>query len=70
MEPPDMFDGFYNNMFPRKARQRKFAWLPHRCNNSGKIIWLTYAYFNDYDVYEHSWITKEEYILERLKGEV
>ena len=69
MEPPDIFDGFYDNMFPRKSRQRKFALLPHLCNNSGKIIWLTYAYFNGYDVYEHPWITKEEYILERLKGE-
>ena len=64
------------------GKQLKFALFPRRCYITGRIIWLESAYcvtamyrpaFLEYksdgifDVYEHRWYTKNEYLIARLK---
>ncbi len=59
-----------------------FAWLPHRCDRTNQLIWLSYAYCGTM-YYEDikgviskrvpmstRWLTTEEYILGALKGTV
>lgn len=51
----------------------EFAWLPHRCELSKKLIWLKYAYrgearLGDYmDPRDIRWRTNEEHILKLIK---
>ena len=64
------------------GRQLKFALFPRRCHITKRRIWLEFAYcvtamyrpaFLEYksdgifDVYEHRWYTKNEYLIARLK---
>jgi hypothetical protein len=55
----------------------KFAWLPRRCCISGERIWLKKAYKGTAmwtgpgePVFQHEWVTKEEYLFARLKGQL
>jgi len=55
----------------------KFAWLPHKCQLSGKRIWLKTAYRGmavytgpGDPVYEYKWLTKEDFMLARLRGKI
>lgn len=55
----------------------KFAWLPHRCEFSRRLIWLKQAYCGTavftgpgMPVYEYRWATREEYLIARLKGKL
>ena len=59
---------FYNNGY--LGAQLKFAWLPEKCNISGKRIWLEYAYeliamrhLNpENPIFEYRWHNKNEHI--------
>jgi hypothetical protein len=53
-----------------------FAFMPHKCIKSGKIIWLKFGYLGITDTsdfgsghdYKFEWVTKEEFVLMVLKG--
>jgi len=52
-----------------------FAFLPHRCGISNKLIWLKYAYactksvnYGDGRYHDTTWRTREEHIIALLKG--
>jgi hypothetical protein len=55
----------------------RFVLSPKRCEISKKIIWLEYAYKGtaiwsgpDGNIVEYHWVTKEEFIVGRLKGQL
>ena len=64
-------------MFYRRAGWKlKFAWLPHRCDFSRKLIWLKFGYvgatiYTGYGepVVERYWHTKEEHLIWKLTRE-
>jgi hypothetical protein len=52
-----------------------FAWLPHRCSTSGKLIWFKRAYLGikmytgpGTPVYEYTWLEKKYFLIEKIKG--
>jgi hypothetical protein len=68
---------WYQSFF-RKAQWRlTFAWRPHRCFLSDKWIWLELGYQGEAvwtgpgePVFENRWLTKNEFIVQRLKGTI
>jgi hypothetical protein len=58
--------------------QRKFAFLPHQCQNTGKYIWLKWAYMveiyaSDWEsghtwTEQCFWCTEEQFVIMILKG--
>jgi hypothetical protein len=75
LAPLDSLYGGQRSFYYRAGWQLKFAWLPHRCINSDHIIWLKFAYIGTAiwtgpgeDIVECNWLTKEEYLFNRLKG--
>lgn len=66
----------YDEMFyDRAVWYLNFAWRPRRCDRSGAIIWLTRAYRGTVmwfgpgePIMEHRWLTKDQYILGKLRG--
>lgn len=74
MEPPDEWDGNFFNAPWATIWERKFAIVPHKSLISGKYIWLTYARYGesmsrpDLGVILRHWMTEEEYVVEKLKG--
>ena len=55
--------------------QLVFAWFPHRCAVSNRWIWFKRAYLGQRlitgpgsDVVLSWWMTKEEYLINRLRG--
>ena len=50
-----------------------FAWLPHRCYLSNKLVWLKFGYkmtrmiSGDDPVYQTRWHDKNEHIIWQLK---
>lgn len=67
---------FGNNLFYSQVKWKlAFAFLPHRCQLSGKFIWLKLAYHGtaayragDFDaVYEHRWHDSTEHLIWALK---
>ena len=55
--------------------QLKFAWLPHRCDITGKMIWLQLAYRGRArwtgpgdDAVETRWHDRHEHLIYTLKG--
>ena len=55
----------------------KFAWLPHRCDITGKEIWFERAYrgittglSQSGKVVHSRWITKDVWLVEKLKGTI
>jgi hypothetical protein len=53
---------------------KQFAWLPHRCELTKKIIWLRVAYqgianygYPGEDVYEYRWHRYDEHIIWELQ---
>ena len=75
MSPLDSLFGGQSSFYYRAGWQLKFAWLPHRCINSNRIIWLRFGYLGTAvwtgpgtPVYEYNWLTKEEYLINKLKG--
>ena len=50
--------------------QLRFAWLPHRCYCSNKLIWLTWAYSGRslYIINTPTlWTTKQQYLMNYLR---
>ncbi len=65
------------NYFIKGFWKVEFAWLPHICAKSKKIIWLTYAYRGRRWVYDNvdrvtkvAWLSKRSYLIESIKGNV
>lgn len=53
----------------------KFAWLPHRCDKTGREIWFEWAYqginktLSNVTAYSR-WVTKDVWLVEKLKGTI
>jgi len=69
--------GLYDPFWDRASWQYKFAIFPKRCNISKKTIWFKYAYKGTRmitgpgePIFEYRWLTKEEFVVARLKGVV
>lgn len=71
--------GIANDFFSKGAYFRRhaiwklvFAWLPHKCELSGKIIWLKRAYKGEYRIGDYMdsvdirWRTSDSHILELI----
>lgn len=65
----------YDPFWDRSTWQYKFALWPHKCSISGKHIWLEGAYKGTRiitgpgtPVIEYRWLSKESFIIARLKG--
>jgi hypothetical protein len=57
--------------------QLKFSWLPRRCYQTGRSLWLKRAYKRSAlwtgpgtPVWEYRWYHKHEYLKLKIKGEV
>jgi len=65
-----------NTAFHSRAQWTKeFAWLPHRCDATGRIIWLQQAYRGQAvwtgpgdDAVETRWHDRHEHLIYALKG--
>ena len=67
----DAYDYFYSRAYWNK----KFALWPRQCDQSGKRIWLEYAYKGTRmitgpgePVFEYRWVNRKEYVFAQLKG--
>lgn len=65
----------YDTFLDRARWKLTFAFFPHKCYISNKLIWLTHAYCGTArwtgpgdDVLEHRWHTVEEHLIFKLKG--
>jgi hypothetical protein len=57
--------------------QQIYAWWPRRCATSMKLIWLKSIWQgtitwtgSGYPIVEHSYLSKEEFLMSRLRGEI
>lgn len=57
--------------------QRKISIIPRTCYYSNKFIWLQIAYKGTAmwtgpgePVFEHRWVSKNQYLLEKIKGTI
>lgn len=64
----------YDPFYDRCGAELSFAWFPHRCALTNKLIWLTVGYRltsvwmgPGSDVVEHRWHNKLEHIFWKLK---
>jgi hypothetical protein len=67
------YDPFYN----RAIWKFTFAWLPHRCHVSNRLIWLMSGYQGTAmwtgpgtPVFETHWLTKEDFLVGIIKGKI
>ncbi len=67
----------YDHFWDRADWYYKFAWWPCRCEISKKRIWLKRAYKGirmitgpGDPVFIIKWLTKEEFLFQRLKGNI
>lgn len=72
-----VWDSSKQFMYYKTVCSLKFAILPHRCEATGKRIWWKYAYRitrQSYDfeelVFKCTWMTKEDFLVKRMKGEI
>ena len=78
VQKDELFAGIVSKAFLKRATWKlKFALLPRKCFKSGKSIWLTTAYRGTMmitgpgtPVFERRWLTKYEYILYAIKGDI
>jgi len=80
MDDPIAHETFENFWFRRSEWQLRFAWFPHRCEKSRKIIWLARAYCGTLrlkpdgptsvfrGVTEKFWLTPQEFVFWSLKN--
>lgn len=68
----DRDDGFYRRCV---GWEMSFAWLPERCDLTGRRIWLKEAYRGTSvlvgpgeSIIEHRWHDRDEHLLFLLKG--
>lgn len=73
--PLDSLYGARSSFYYKAGWELKFAWMPHRCIRSGKIIWFTFGYMGTAmytgpgtPVYEYNWHTEEDHLIWLLKG--
>jgi len=68
---------FDNDAFKRRCIgwEMKFAVLPKKCHYSQKMIWLELAYRGTAlwtgpgeSLFEHRWISKNQYLIQKIKG--
>jgi hypothetical protein len=65
----------YDSFYPRAVWKLAFAWLPHRCEVTNKIIFWKYgyrglAYYPNFDISQKSevrWRDRHEHIIQLLK---
>ena len=53
----------------------QFAWLPHRCDITGREIWFERAYAGTVNTLKPNmlhrrWVTKDVWLIEKLKGTI
>jgi hypothetical protein len=55
----------------------KFAWLPQRCDKTGEEIWFKWAYrgvarggYTNEPRFNVRWLTKDEWMIGKLKGTI
>jgi len=73
------------NMYAAEARlfydravwYLKFAWWPHRCSLTGRLIWLRSGYQGTAmwtgpgdPVFERRWISRDQFLLAKLMGQI
>ena len=73
--PLDSLFGGQGSFYQRASWRQEFAWWPHRCIRSNRIIWLKYGYEGmamwtgpGEPVYEYNWHTTEEHLIWCLKN--
>ena len=73
--PLDSLFGGQDSFYQRAGWRKEFAWAPHRCIQSGQLIWLKYGYMGTAmytgpgtPVYEFNWHTVEEHLIWCLKN--
>ena len=75
MPPLDSLYGARDDFYHRAEWRLAFAWIPHRCVISNRIIWLRFGYMGTATwtgpgtpVHEYNWHTVEEHLIWRLKN--
>jgi hypothetical protein len=75
LAPLDSLFGAQHSFYLKANWQLVFAWMPHRCVISNRIIWLRYGYMGEArwmstgkDIVEYNWHTVEEHLIWRLKN--
>jgi hypothetical protein len=65
----------YDPFYDRAYWAYKFAWLPQRCDRTGSRIWLKRGYRGirivtgpGEPVIEARWLTRDEFVIGKLKG--
>lgn len=74
--PEWMLDQIRRSDFLGRARWNlKFCWLPHKCDFSGRMLWLKKAYRGvalwigpGEPVVECRWVESQEYLMYKIKG--
>jgi len=73
--PLDSLFGGRSSFYHKAGWELKFAWMPHRCIRSGKIIWFKFGYMGTAiwtgpgtPVYEYNWHEEVEHLIWVLKG--
>lgn len=63
--------------YQRAVWYTKFAWLPHRCALTNRLLWFKIAYKGTAmysgpgePVFEYKWISKEDFLFARLAGKI
>ncbi len=74
MKPPEAcYDtGIHIQFTPRWTFSKQFAFWPHRCKDTGELIWLKNAYravFEEHwEHFDIEWLTHDAYVMRRLRG--
>ena len=69
---------FFIDRYDQVTWKLKFALIPHRCDKTGQKIWFKYAYQGTRNILvvpsgmitERCWITKDIWLIEKLKGKI
>lgn len=71
---PQAYDPFKNRCV---GTELTFVWYPKKCYFTGKRLWLKNVYKQTAmwtgpgdNVFEHRWYDKDEFLIQRLKGNV
>jgi hypothetical protein len=69
-------DPTHNSFYKLANWEHRFAWWPQRCAESGRLIWLTKAYYGVYDRshwdgrHYYSWLNPDAYLICVLNGTI
>jgi hypothetical protein len=74
---PFFHNGIDDGFKDRAVWYRKFAWLPHRCFLTNKVLWLQFAYEGTAmwfgpgsPIFEHRWVSQSQFLFAKLKGKL